>query len=216
MRSAERNRESLEVALANPVVEVRDEIKPISDQNTIFLRSGGKVSQITFAVSEKFIAKLDRVKELMGGSPNLETVIGGTLDLYIQKHCPKERLQRRAARQQTHQNHDITSRHIPARIRDDVFNRDGFQCTFVGEPGNRCQCRKDLELDHIIRVARALPLVVANRVARTGRGRAADRQFELEIRAGRSHRRSTHGSGERQELISSSWASRRACADTPR
>ena len=108
------------MALANPVVVVRDEIKPLSEQNTIFLRSGGKVSQITFAVSEKFIVKLDRVKELMGGSPKLETVVGEPLDLYIQKHCPKERLQRRTARQQTHQNHDITSRHIPAHIRDEV------------------------------------------------------------------------------------------------
>ncbi len=42
------------------------------------------------------------------------------------------------------------TRHIPARIRDDVFIRDGGQCTFVAPDGHRCLEQARLEVDHVV------------------------------------------------------------------
>ncbi|MDB5214342.1 MAG: hypothetical protein JWO86_2269, partial [Myxococcaceae bacterium] len=40
-------------------------------------------------------------------------------------------------------------RAIPACVRRAVFERDGEQCTFIDEAGERCPQRGHLELDHI-------------------------------------------------------------------
>jgi hypothetical protein len=45
-------------------------------------------------------------------------------------------------------------RHIPADVRRRVRDRDGDQCTFVGENGRRCQECRFLEFDHVLPVAR--------------------------------------------------------------
>jgi hypothetical protein len=45
-------------------------------------------------------------------------------------------------------------RHIPASVKCAVWERDGGQCSFVGEAGNRCPARARLEFDHVDPVAR--------------------------------------------------------------
>ncbi len=45
-------------------------------------------------------------------------------------------------------------RHIPAHVKRTVWERDGAQCTFVGDAGQRCQVRARLEFDHVDPVAR--------------------------------------------------------------
>jgi hypothetical protein len=45
-------------------------------------------------------------------------------------------------------------RHVPAHVRNAVWERDQGQCTFVSEDGHRCSARKFLQLDHIDPVAR--------------------------------------------------------------
>jgi len=42
-----------------------------------------------------------------------------------------------------------TTRHIPAAIRREVFERDGHRCTYEGPTGRRCDSTHDLQLDHI-------------------------------------------------------------------
>jgi hypothetical protein len=39
-------------------------------------------------------------------------------------------------------------RHIPAEVRRAVFERDGAQCSYVDERGERCREMRDLELHH--------------------------------------------------------------------
>jgi 5-methylcytosine-specific restriction endonuclease McrA len=46
------------------------------------------------------------------------------------------------------------SRYIPAEVRREVHERDGGQCTFVGESGHRCEATRALEFDHVVPVAR--------------------------------------------------------------
>ena len=43
---------------------------------------------------------------------------------------------------------------IARATRREVFDRDGFQCTYVDAQGRRCECKKRLELDHIVPRAR--------------------------------------------------------------
>ena len=45
-------------------------------------------------------------------------------------------------------------RHIPAAVRQAVWERDQGRCTFVGDGGHRCSSRKFLQYDHIDPVAR--------------------------------------------------------------
>lgn len=45
-------------------------------------------------------------------------------------------------------------RTVPAHVRRAVWERDGGQCTFVGDTGNRCATRRFLEFDHVDPVAR--------------------------------------------------------------
>ena len=45
-------------------------------------------------------------------------------------------------------------RHIPAHVKRTVWERDGGQCTFVSDSGQRCPARTRLEYDHADPVAR--------------------------------------------------------------
>ena len=42
------------------------------------------------------------------------------------------------------------SRHIPASVRDRVYERDGGRCAYIGQDGRRCGSTWDLEIDHIV------------------------------------------------------------------
>ena len=46
------------------------------------------------------------------------------------------------------------SRHIPARVRDAVFARDGGRCTYVGDDGVPCRSTRHLQIDHIVPFSR--------------------------------------------------------------
>lgn len=52
-------------------------------------------------------------------------------------------------------------RHVPARVRRVVWERDRGRCTFVGENGRRCEARRFLEFDHVDPVARGGRATVA-------------------------------------------------------
>jgi len=39
-------------------------------------------------------------------------------------------------------------------VKRTVWERDGAQCTFIGDNGRRCQERKGLQFDHVQEVAR--------------------------------------------------------------
>ncbi len=45
-------------------------------------------------------------------------------------------------------------RHVPAHVRDQVWRRDGGQCTYTSNAGRRCECQAQLELDHVTPIAR--------------------------------------------------------------
>jgi 5-methylcytosine-specific restriction endonuclease McrA len=50
--------------------------------------------------------------------------------------------------------YNTATRYIPARIREEVLERDGHRCTFVSEEGRRCSEQCGLQLDHFVPFAR--------------------------------------------------------------
>lgn len=46
------------------------------------------------------------------------------------------------------------TRRIPAAVRDDVFARDRGQCTYISAVGKRCKSKHNLQIDHVVPVAR--------------------------------------------------------------
>ena len=83
---------------------------------------------------------------------DLEEVFGRALKALIReaekaKFAATDRPQR-VARKNTN------PRHIPNRVKRQVWQRDGGQCTFVSEDGHRCESRRLIEYDHVEEVAR--------------------------------------------------------------
>ncbi|MDB5219920.1 MAG: hypothetical protein JWO86_7847 [Myxococcaceae bacterium] len=120
--------------------------------------------KVQLTASAELKVKLERARDLMrhrNPSGDLAVVIDAAMDLLLAK-LEKERLGKVKAPREppkpragsgsgsgTHR-----GRAIPAGVRRAVFERDGEQCTFVDEAGERCPQRGHLELDHI--EARAL------------------------------------------------------------
>jgi 5-methylcytosine-specific restriction endonuclease McrA len=55
-----------------------------------------------------------------------------------------------------------SARCIPARVRQQVWQRDEGRCTFVSDSGQRCPARGSLEFDHVLPVARGGDSTLAN------------------------------------------------------
>jgi HNH endonuclease len=97
----------------------------------------------------------------------MEAAFEELLDFYLKHKAPKnprpskQRASRKTASKPgisadntVHPNHSNrtvhrTTRHIPAAVRRDVFERDGHRCTYAGLTGKQCGSSYDLELDHI-------------------------------------------------------------------
>jgi hypothetical protein len=73
------------------------------------------------------------------------------------------------------------ARQIPAEVKRAVWERDGGQCTFVGEGGHRCESRTRLEFDHVEPVAQGGQATVGGLRLRC----RAHNQYEAEQAFGR-------------------------------
>ena len=109
-------------------------------------------------------AKLERACDLMrhrNPSGDLAPVLETALDLLLAK-LEKERLGKlktprpRSSPSRTSRtpltlptSHTSGARAVRAAVRREVFERDGEQCTFLSESGERCPSRGPLELDHV-------------------------------------------------------------------
>ena len=119
---------------------------------------------LSFSVSEEQYQKLEQVKSLISTKTpkdlSLEQVFMLLTDEYLKTHGPKEREERREARTLKQSDKPETgsnqpqSRHIPAKLRDQVFIRDQGCCSYVSPAGVRCGSRHNLQIDHMIPFAR--------------------------------------------------------------
>jgi 5-methylcytosine-specific restriction endonuclease McrA len=115
---------------------------------------------VEFLADEEFLALFEEVRNLLGNSSfdcSFADVIKLVLKEYRERHSPAARQERREKKRvNSPDSHrwecdDATkSRHVPDEVRDQVFVSDSEQCTFVGWNGTRCQCKKGLQIDHIV------------------------------------------------------------------
>jgi hypothetical protein len=88
------------------------------------------------------------------------------------------------------------ARHVPADVKRTVWERDGGQCTFVGESGHRCEARTRLEFDHVEPVAQGGRATVQGLRLRC----RAHNQYAAEQSFGRDFMNTKRDSGTKQPL----------------
>ena len=137
--------------------------------------------KISFGADPGFMKKLDRVKSLLSGRHpegiNFQTLFDILMEEYLERHDPVRRSARRKRRSAVRgatgggesrtgdgrrgkgsrdapAAHGKGPRRIPKAVRDRVYTRDEGRCTFVGADGRRCGSTWDLEIDHVVPVAR--------------------------------------------------------------
>ena len=97
-------------------------------------------------------------------------------------------------------------RHIPNRVKREVWKRDGGQCTFVSEAGHRCEARALIEYDHVEEVARGGRATVSGVRLRC----RAHNQFTAECTFGREFMNNKREEAQRGAAVR---AEAKACAE---
>jgi 5-methylcytosine-specific restriction endonuclease McrA len=114
---------------------------------------------LQFSVHPEFMAKLNRIKSLawhrLPANASLEQVFELAMDSMLEKQDPAKRIERREKREKPGASKPSQNpRHVPASVRDQVFQRDGGRCAYVGSSGRRCNATNALQVDHITPIAR--------------------------------------------------------------
>jgi len=111
---------------------------------------------VTLELTKEEMELLKEVQNLTGESLKSDAIVKA-LSVFKRLKSPAERAKRREERKarkvtatlKVKPEMNITSRHIPVSIRDNVHVRDERQCTYIGSDGHRCRERSALQLDHI-------------------------------------------------------------------
>jgi len=109
---------------------------------------------VQFTVEQRAHDKLEYARALLGHqvpAGDLPEVFERALDALIGQ---LEKSKFAATTRPRPQRSSIDPRHILASVKRAVWVRDGSQCTFVSEAGQRCPARTRLEFDHVDPVAR--------------------------------------------------------------
>jgi 5-methylcytosine-specific restriction endonuclease McrA len=105
--------------------------------------------RVQLTASTELRDKLERARDLMrhrNPSGDLAVIVERALDALLEK-LERERLGKTARPKRNVR--PSKSGHVPRAVRREVFERDGEQCTFRDETGERCPSRSLLELDHV-------------------------------------------------------------------
>ena len=132
-------------------------------------RPSGKVQPIApqlhvlrVTVGQDFVADLDAVRQALSHklpSGRLEEVLHECLRTTL-KACQRRR--RGTGATSATRPPPAGSRYVPAAIRDQVWRRDGGQCTFVGLGGHRCSSKYRIELHHVVPFGKGGPSTASN------------------------------------------------------
>ena len=118
---------------------------------------------VQFTMSQSAHDKLRYAQELLSHQlPNGE--IAEVFERALDALIPQLEKGRFAATPQPRARRQCSStnpRHIPACVKRTVWERDGGQCTFVSDTGQRCPARCRLEFDHVQEVTRGGQATVA-------------------------------------------------------
>ncbi|MDC0359020.1 HNH endonuclease [Oligoflexia bacterium] len=109
--------------------------------------------ELRFAVSSDVMDKYREVQSLLSGKypmgANMEAVLSEVLECYLEKKSPDRRAKRREKRVAIVQKPiRQDNRYVPQGIKDKVYVRDDFRCTYVSPSGVRCSCKWHLQIHH--------------------------------------------------------------------
>jgi 5-methylcytosine-specific restriction endonuclease McrA len=119
--------------------------------------------KVEFTASDELRRKLELCQDLMSHanpSRDLGIVIERAVDLLLSELERKRLGQAKRPRRESSEgveprerqrefSHATKPSRVTTRVRREVFERDGLQCTYVARDGLRCEARAYLELDHI-------------------------------------------------------------------
>jgi HNH endonuclease len=106
-------------------------------------------------VSKRFLAKLAAARDALSHTlpdADTEAVLEAALDLLLEKHDRKKGLVKKPRTSPARPS--ARARHIPAEVKRAVWIRDGGKCQWPVASGGICGSTRQLELDHIVPVAR--------------------------------------------------------------
>jgi 5-methylcytosine-specific restriction endonuclease McrA len=135
-------------------------VSPVPERRIAPLSPGRFELRLTMSL--RMHDKLRYAQELLGHavpSGDVPEILERALDELIAK---QEKLKFAATERPRPARRSSNPRHIPARVKHAVWNRDQGRCTFVSDDGRRCEARNLLEYDHEQPVARGGPSSVAN------------------------------------------------------
>ncbi|MBD3179593.1 MAG: DUF222 domain-containing protein, partial [Candidatus Latescibacteria bacterium] len=110
-----------------------------------------KEYRLEFMVDEKTMEKIQKAKSVLSNKypkgVNLELLFEVLLENYLDHNDPERR---DGSDNDIEINKLNRTRHIPQKIKDLVYRRDGGRCSFVSRSGRRCSSRWNLQYDHIV------------------------------------------------------------------
>jgi hypothetical protein len=122
-------------------------------------------------VSKRFMEKLEAARDALSHShpgADAEAILEAGLDLLIERHV-KRRGTVAKPRTKNVPSPALSSRHIPAHVKREVWLRDGGRCQFRLENGELCGSTHRVQFDHV----RPFALSGASSVANTSHACAA-------------------------------------------
>jgi Holliday junction resolvasome RuvABC DNA-binding subunit len=103
---------------------------------------------VQLSIGTELKAKIDEARQLLSHavpSGDLATLVERAFDALL---VQEKKRRFGAGKQRKRRLPKPGSRHIPVELVREVTERDGGQCTFVDESGNRCSAREQLTLEH--------------------------------------------------------------------
>ncbi len=122
-------------------------------------------------VSKRLLAKLEAARDGLSHAipgASTEQVLEAALDALLAKQSARKGLVKRPRSPAANEASDsdaVTHRgrdHIPARVKREVWTRDGGRCQWPLASGGVCGATRCLELDHVVPLARGGPTIAAN------------------------------------------------------
>ncbi len=133
--------------------------------------------KVTFGADPDFMRKVERVRSLLSSKYHRHLELGELfsllMDEYIERQSPEGRIRRKEKREKRAEKGSSgtaagksniqdprsdkvpdQSRHIPRKVRDEVYARDKGRCSFLSPGGRRCGSTWDLQIDHKVPFAR--------------------------------------------------------------
>jgi len=125
-----------------PKEEVKDSVK-----QKVTPLSIDQVS-VHFTASTEFAEKLKVAQSHLAHKypeGKIADTLNEALDALLKKFEPKPR----SIPLEKEEGRSLDTRYIPRGIRNEVWERDGGQCSYVSSSGKRCSAKRFLQLDHI-------------------------------------------------------------------